>query len=105
MDAALKNPNKRRRRRTKCKFKTLHHPPSSPEGLQSNSLPGPRRGLDEEIVLSRFEWRKHARQTTQPEIRQASYPQVMLLPEVVALLNRNTVQHSIVDPIPTSTVR
>ena len=78
MDAALKNPNKRRRKKDEVDLE---------------------EAFDEEIAELKLRMEKAcvddnaARDKGQPAIHK-----LKLLPEVVALLNRNTVQHSIVDP-------
>lgn len=78
MDAALKNPNKRRRKKDEVDLE---------------------EAFDEEIAELKLRMEKAcvddnaARDKGQPAVHK-----LKLLPEVVALLNRNTVQHSIVDP-------
>lgn len=78
MDAALKNPNKRRRKKDEVDLE---------------------EAFDEEIAALKIRMEKaceadnNAREKGQPAIHK-----LKMLPEVVALLNRNTVQHSIVDP-------
>ncbi|RDL41462.1 putative SPN1 Protein is Spt6-interacting putative elongation factor [Venustampulla echinocandica] len=78
MDAALKNPNKRRRKRDEVDLE---------------------EAFDEEIANLKIRMEQaceadnQARENGQPAIHK-----LKMLPEVVSLLNRNTVQHSIVDP-------
>ncbi|TAQ84575.1 hypothetical protein B7494_g7104 [Chlorociboria aeruginascens] len=78
MDAALKNPNKRRRKKDEVDLE---------------------EALDDEIAALTIRMEQAcdadnlARKNEEPAIHK-----IKLLPEVVALLNRNTIQHSIVDP-------
>ncbi|PSS14865.1 hypothetical protein M430DRAFT_123360 [Amorphotheca resinae ATCC 22711] len=78
MDAALKNPNKRRRKKDEVDLE---------------------EAFDDEIAALKIRMEQaceadnSAREKGQPAIHK-----LKMLPEVVALLNRNTVQHSIVDP-------
>ncbi|CZT48392.1 probable SPN1 Protein is Spt6-interacting putative elongation factor [Rhynchosporium secalis] len=78
MDAALKNPNKRRRKKDEVDLE---------------------EAFDDEIAALKIRMEKaceadnFAREQGQPALQK-----LVMLPEVVALLNRNTVQHSIVDP-------
>ncbi|KAI9831225.1 MAG: hypothetical protein M1819_005153 [Sarea resinae] len=78
MDEALKNPNKRRRKA---------------DGIDLESM------ADAEIEDVRRRMADAAKADT--ESRDAGQPamhKLKMLPEVVALLNRNTLQHSLVDP-------
>ncbi|TGO91333.1 hypothetical protein BPOR_0031g00220 [Botrytis porri] len=78
MDAALKNPNKRRRKKDEVDLE---------------------EAFDDEIAALKlrmeeaFQADNAARDANLPATRKLE-----MLPEVVALLNRNTIQHSIVDP-------
>jgi len=78
MDAALKNPNKRRRKKDEVDLE---------------------EAFDDEIAALKIRMEKAceadnlARENDKPALNK-----LQMLPEVVALLNRNTVQHSIVDP-------
>ncbi|KAL2062274.1 hypothetical protein VTL71DRAFT_6540 [Oculimacula yallundae] len=78
MDAALKNPNKRRRKKDEVDLE---------------------EAFDDEIAALKIRMERaceadnSAREQGQPALQK-----LKMLPEVVALLNRNTVQHSIVDP-------
>ncbi|CCU76580.1 unnamed protein product [Blumeria hordei] len=78
MDAALKNPNKRRRKKDEVDLE---------------------EAFDDEIAALKLRMEQaceadnSARERGQPAIHK-----LKMLAEVVALLNRNTVQHSIVDP-------
>ncbi|KAH7390162.1 hypothetical protein BKA64DRAFT_116198 [Cadophora sp. MPI-SDFR-AT-0126] len=78
MDAALKNPNKRRRKKDEVDLE---------------------EAFDDEIAALKIRMEQaceadnSAREQGQPALQK-----LKMLPEVVALLNRNTVQHSIVDP-------
>jgi transcription factor SPN1 len=93
MDAALKNPNKRRRKKDEVVglfFYGVAH---------ANMLQDLEEMFDEEIATLKIKMEQAceadnlAREKGQPAIHK-----LKMLPEVVALLNRNTVQHSIVDP-------
>ncbi|KAH8660719.1 hypothetical protein BGZ60DRAFT_381922 [Tricladium varicosporioides] len=78
MDAALKNPNKRRRKKDEVDLE---------------------EAFDDEIAQLKIRMEQaceadnSAREQNQPAIHK-----LKMLPEVVGLLSRNTVQHSIVDP-------
>ncbi|TQS39463.1 hypothetical protein Golomagni_00010 [Golovinomyces magnicellulatus] len=78
MDAALKQPSKRRRKKDEVDLE---------------------EAFDDEIAALKLRMEQaceadnSARERSQPAIHK-----LKMLPEVVALLNRNTVQHSIVDP-------
>ncbi|KAH8590682.1 hypothetical protein B0O99DRAFT_598723 [Bisporella sp. PMI_857] len=78
MDAALKNPNKRRRKKDEVDLE---------------------EAFDEEIAALKIRMEQAceadnaAREKGQPAVHK-----LKLLPEVTALLSKNTVQHSIVDP-------
>ncbi|KAG4422331.1 hypothetical protein IFR04_004483 [Cadophora malorum] len=78
MDAALKNPNKRRRKKDEVDLE---------------------EAFDDEIAALKIRMEQaceadnSAREQGKPALQK-----LKMLPEVVALLNRNTVQHSIVDP-------
>ncbi|ESZ93078.1 putative Transcription factor IWS1 [Sclerotinia borealis F-4128] len=78
MDAALKNPNKRRRKKDEVDLE---------------------EAFDDEIAALKLRMEEAcqadnaARDANSPATRKLE-----MLPEVVALLNRNTIQHSIVDP-------
>ncbi|CAG8977771.1 hypothetical protein HYALB_00011156 [Hymenoscyphus albidus] len=78
MDMALKNPNKRRRKKDEVDLE---------------------EAFDEEIAQLKVEMERAC--TADNEARDQGQPAVhklKMLPKVVSLLNRNTVQHSIVDP-------
>ncbi|KAI9813982.1 MAG: Transcription factor iws1 [Pycnora praestabilis] len=78
MDEALRNPNKRRRK---------------PDGIDLESM------ADAEIDDVRRRMAEAAKADT--DARDSGKPamhKLKMLPEVVALLNRNTLQHSLVDP-------
>jgi len=78
MDAALKNPNKRRRKKDEVDLE---------------------EAFDDEIAALKIRMEEAcqadniARENNKPATNKLE-----MLPEVVALLNRNTIQHSIVDP-------
>ncbi|KAF4634966.1 hypothetical protein G7Y89_g3144 [Cudoniella acicularis] len=78
MDAALKNPNKRRRKKDEVDLE---------------------EAFDDEIAALKIRMEQaceadnQARENNQPAIHK-----LKMLPEVVSILSRNTVQHSIVDP-------
>ncbi|KHJ31646.1 putative transcriptional elongation factor iws1 [Erysiphe necator] len=78
MDAALKQPSKRRRKKDEVDLE---------------------EAFDDEIAALKLRMEQaceadnSARERSQPAIHK-----LKMLPEVIALLNRNTVQHSIVDP-------
>lgn len=78
MDAALKNPNKRRRKKDEVDLE---------------------EAFDDEIAAVKIRMEEACRDdNTARESGQPAIHKLSMLPEVVALLNRNTVQHSIVDP-------
>ncbi|TGO21167.1 hypothetical protein BPAE_0236g00080 [Botrytis paeoniae] len=78
MDAALKNPNKRRRKKDEVDLE---------------------EAFDDEIAALKLRMEEACQADN--AARDANLPatrKLEMLPEVVALLNRNTIQHSIVDP-------
>jgi len=78
MDAALKNPNKRRRKKDEVDLE---------------------EAFDEEIAALKIRMEQACEaDNTAREKGHPAIHKLKMLPEVVALLNRNTVQHSIVDP-------
>ncbi|KAG9240432.1 hypothetical protein BJ878DRAFT_292384 [Calycina marina] len=78
MDAALKNPNKRRRKKDEVDLEEL---------------------FDEEIAQLKIRMEQACEADNSARVNgQPAIHKLKLLPEVVALLGRNTVQHSIVDP-------
>ncbi|KAK6580200.1 hypothetical protein PZA11_007222 [Diplocarpon coronariae] len=78
MDAALKNPNKRRRKKDEVDLE---------------------EAFDDEIAALKIRMEQACESdNTAREKGQPALQKLKMLPEVVALLNRNTVQHSIVDP-------
>ncbi|KAE8441733.1 hypothetical protein EG329_004519 [Mollisiaceae sp. DMI_Dod_QoI] len=78
MDAALKNPNKRRRKKDEVDLE---------------------EAFDDEIAALKIRMEQACEaDNTAREQGQPAIHKLKMLPEVVALLNRNTVQHSIVDP-------
>ncbi|RDW66972.1 putative transcription factor IWS1 [Coleophoma crateriformis] len=78
MDAALKNPNKRRRKKDEVDLE---------------------EAFDDEIAALKIRMEQACEaDNTAREKGQPAIHKLKMLPEVVALLNRNTVQHSIVDP-------
>ncbi|KAI9745090.1 MAG: Transcription factor iws1 [Claussenomyces sp. TS43310] len=78
MDAALKNPNKRRRKKDEVDLE---------------------EAFDDEIAELKIRMEKACEaDNTAREKGQPAIHKLQMLPEVVAVLNRNTVQHSIVDP-------
>ncbi|KUJ08341.1 uncharacterized protein LY89DRAFT_600163 [Mollisia scopiformis] len=78
MDAALKNPNKRRRKKDEVDLE---------------------EAFDDEIAALKIRMEQACEaDNTARERGQPAIHKLKMLPEVVALLNRNTVQHSIVDP-------
>ncbi|KAI9046933.1 hypothetical protein LZ554_009009 [Drepanopeziza brunnea f. sp. 'monogermtubi'] len=78
MDAALKNPNKRRRKKDEVDLE---------------------EAFDDEIAALKIRMEQACEaDNTAREKGQPALNKLKMLPEVVALLNRNTVQHSIVDP-------
>lgn len=94
MDMALKNPNKRRRKkdevvsadiRVKNLWLTIHQ---DLEEAFDDEIAGLKIRMEQACEADNT-----ARERGQPAIHK-----LKMLPEVVALLNRNTVQHSIVDP-------
>lgn len=78
MDAALKNPNKRRRKKDEVDLEDA---------------------FDDEIAALKIRMEQACEaDNTAREKGQPALQKLKMLPEVVALLNRNTVQHNIVDP-------
>ncbi|KFY42015.1 hypothetical protein V495_04706 [Pseudogymnoascus sp. VKM F-4514 (FW-929)] len=78
MDAALKNPNKRRRKKDEVDLE---------------------EAFDDEIAALKIRMEQACQaDNTARERSQPAVHKLKMLPEVVALLNRNTVRHSIVDP-------
>ncbi|EHK96360.1 hypothetical protein GLAREA_09200 [Glarea lozoyensis ATCC 20868] len=78
MDMALKNPNKRRRKKDEVDL----------EEAFDEEIAGLKIRMEQACVAD-----NQAREKNQPAIHK-----LKMLPEVVGLLSRNTVQHSIVDP-------
>ncbi|KAG9231818.1 putative transcription factor IWS1 [Amylocarpus encephaloides] len=78
MDAALKNPNKRRRKRDEVDL----------EEAFDDEIANVKIRMEQACVSD-----NQARENNQPAIHK-----LKMLPDVLGVLNRNTVQHTIVDP-------
>lgn len=94
MDMALKNPNKRRRRKDEVVGQEIFQ-----YFTFANTIQDLEEAFDDEIAQLKVDMEKAcaldnmARENNEPAIHK-----LKMLPQVVQLLNRNTVQHSIVDP-------